>query len=307
MPSTDELLHCSDKPIHCPTRLEQIIPGASHDGPHQVLASEFTYTVPVPRKTLKVAIVGKAPASQQLAPYGDESWEIWSLSDAPKEIPRWSRHFELHDIEGNTAGDPRTRKDKWGPYWEFLKKDHGKPVYIQRPHPEVPHGIVFPMHEVKSAFPAYFTNTVSWLIAYAICIGCQDDESQPLLTDLALYGVDMAQHGIDGRSEYAHQRPSCEFFLGIAAGKGIRVHVPDSSDLLKARRLYAFDSDGGEFAAKMKARRKELHDQQQSSGEKRSKIHAEIAALQKKDKELENRQYALAGAVDNLDWVHEWH
>ena len=71
---------------------------------------------PVPRKTLKVAIVGKAPASQQLAPYGDESWEIWSLSDAPKEIPRWSRHFELHDIEGNTAGDPRTRKDKWGPY-----------------------------------------------------------------------------------------------------------------------------------------------------------------------------------------------
>ncbi len=263
------------------------------------------------RKTLKVAIVGKAPASIPLAPWDDESWEIWTLSDAPlKDAKRWTRHFELHDIDGNTAGDPRIRKEKWGKYWDFLKEKHGKPIYLQALNPEVPDGVLFPKREVLREFHPYYTNTVSWLLAYAMHIGTGDD-AEFNLTELGLYGVDMAQHGIEGKSEYAHQRPSCEFFLGLAAGKGIRIHIPESSDLLKARRLYAFDSDGGQFAKKMQARRKELNDQQQSLEKKKRELQSQLAAeTQRLQTEIQNvnyRQYALAGAIDNLDWVHEWH
>lgn len=266
---------------------------------NRLLPSENGHA-PTARKTLKVAIVGKAPSSQQLAPYGDPSWEIWSLSDAPKEIPRWDRHFELHDIEGAAAGDGRVRREKWGPYWEFLKRDHGsKPIYLQHPHPDIPKGIIFPKQDVLQHFPPYFTNTVSWLIAYALHIGT-GDSAEFDLKELGLYGVDMAQHGTGLKSEYAHQRPSCEFFLGICAGKGISIHVPESSDLLKARRLYAFDSDGGAFAKKCLARRKELTDQQQ-------KLAQENQQLKQKLEANVLRQHVLAGALDDQDWVHEWH
>ena len=36
-----------------------------------------------------------------------------------------------------------------------------------------------------------------------------------------VYGVDMAVCG-----EYEQQRPSCEFFCGIAKGKGIELYIP---------------------------------------------------------------------------------
>jgi len=42
-------------------------------------------------------------------------------------------------------------------------------------------------------------------------------------------------------SEYGPQRPSCEFFLGIAAGMGIKITIPDTADLLKTKFLYGFE------------------------------------------------------------------
>lgn len=42
-------------------------------------------------------------------------------------------------------------------------------------------------------------------------------------------------------SEYGPQRPSCEFFLGIAAGLGRRITIPDKADLLKTKFLYGFE------------------------------------------------------------------
>jgi hypothetical protein len=41
--------------------------------------------------------------------------------------------------------------------------------------------------------------------------------------------------------EYSHQKPSCEYFVGIARGRGIKVLVPTGSDLLKTGRLYGFE------------------------------------------------------------------
>ena len=246
---------------------------------------------PPPPPRLKVAIVGKAPASQQAAPYGDESWEIWTLSNTPFEVPRFTRHFELHQIT--------PRIDKWGPYWKFIKGElkvnnrstRDNPLYIQRAHPDVPHGIVFPADQVTDAFGRYINNTVSWLIGFAML--------HEGLTDLGLWGIDMAQHGEGLKSEYAHQRPSCEFFLGVCAGKGVNVHIPASSDLLKCRNVYGYNAND-DFMVKCEARKKELRE---------NMAKCEQLAAQHKAQANEQSQRALVyrGALDDQDWVTEYH
>jgi len=196
---------------------------------------------------LKVAIIGKTP-SRDLAPYGDESWEIWTLSDlaAANQVPRWSRHFELHPLDWF-----RQRNDH---LWAWLQQPHDKPIYLQELSPEVPAGVLFPKSEVLRGVPRpYFTNTVSWLLAYAGVLGA---------SEVGVYGVDMA---LD--EEYAHQRPSCEYFIGWLEGRGCRVDIPDRSDLCKSRRLYGFDH-GGNYEKKFMDKLRELRQRHANQREK---------------------------------------
>lgn len=204
-------------------------------------------------KTKKVAIVGRAPSSMMLAPFGDPDWEIYSLSNAAScgQIPadHWHVWFELHDLD---AGFQRWPEE----YKAWLQVDHGKPIYIQKPHPLIPHGIVYPWQQVFDEFGGYFNNSVSEMMAIALLNGA---------TELGIYGVDMAQSDPalhDGKPEYQHQRPSCEYMLGIAIAKlgKDKVHVPAESDLLKCSRVYAFPGLEGEHVRKGRARKKELSD-----------------------------------------------
>ena len=50
-------------------------------------------------------------------------------------------------------------------------------------------------------------------------------------------GVDMAME-----TEYQHQRPCCEYLIGLARGTGIQVDVPETSSLLKSPWLYGYDA-----------------------------------------------------------------
>ena len=76
---------------------------------------------------------------------------------------------------------------------------------------------------------------------------------------IGVWGVDMAQGGAFGQpSEYAEQRPSCEFWLGQAAGRGIYVYIPPASDLLKAAGLYGYEGDGSQMRMKIRHRIEEL-------------------------------------------------
>ena len=91
---------------------------------------------------LKVAIVGKAPSSFADAPYDDDTWEIWTLSNNAQlgEARRWSRHFEIHPLE-NFRDDP-ARSDYWG--WLRSEETGKRPIYTQGETPEVPASKAFP-------------------------------------------------------------------------------------------------------------------------------------------------------------------
>lgn len=233
--------------------------------------------------TKKIAIVGKAPSSWREAPFDKPEWEIWALSDLFKEVPRWTRYFELHN--------PQPRLEKWSKirYWDWLQKEHKdeagnlKPIYMQHRYNEVPNSVPYPKDEIIEKFGNYFTNTISFMIALAIQEGA---------THISLYGVDMAQQAVGVKSEYAQQRPSCELMLGIAIGKGIKTRVHAKSDLLKCWKLYAYDSDPDAFQVKLLARKQELQ--------------AQIDDAQKTINEKTLRQHVLAGALDNMSWLEQW-
>lgn len=167
----------------------------------------------------KIAIVGTT-ASLVDAPYDDESWEIWGLNGAYKAMKRWDMWFDLHDLDV-------LKKIHQPEYFPFLA-NAGNKLMLNAKTDEFPDAGVFPYQELASNYRKYFTNTVSWLIAYAM--------EQEDIEEIGIWGVNMAQD-----TEYGKQRPSCEYFLGLAEGRGIKVTIPESSEILKASHLYGVE------------------------------------------------------------------
>ena len=173
----------------------------------------------------KVAIVGWV-WHRRHAPYDDESFEIWGINDLylAEDVTRWDRWFQLHEPGYKNVTGCTTREEM---YAEYKKWDC--PVYMWEKVAEVPNSVEFPFKEIVEKFGNYFNNTMSWLIALAIHEGFKE---------IHVYGVDMATH-----SEYGHQRPSCEYFIGLAQGMGIKVGLPPETTLLKAKYLYGLESE----------------------------------------------------------------
>lgn len=228
----------------------------------------------------KVMVCGKAPSGLAVAPFQDTSWEVWILNTmgVANDTPRWDRLFDLHDF--NTY---HRKQPEHAALYAWLQQQT-KPIYVREHWPEVPGAVVYPREAVQKEFGGYFTNSVSWMIALALHEGLGEGD------DLGVYGVDMAQHAVGVKSEYAHQRPSCEYFLGIAVGRGVKVTIPAESDLLKSRRLYGFGDDG--MTSKFLTREKELHQR--------------IEQARQRKQQAEYEENFLSGAVEDLQYVKEW-
>jgi len=78
--------------------------------------------------------------------------------------------------------------------------------------------IKYPLEEIIKTFNTrYFTNTVSYMIAYAAYLK---------IPKLAIYGVDTAFG-----APYAQENRGVEYWIGRAEERGIEVYVPDASQL----------------------------------------------------------------------------
>lgn len=232
----------------------------------------------------RIAIVGKAPSSRLLAPYDDESWEIWTLSDLiPRgQATRCTAHFEFHPVEWF-----REREAQGDDYLHWMRSIRGIPVYMAEPIAEIPEARPFPIQDVLKHFAPhrYFTNTVSYLIALAIM-------REPV--EVGVWGVDMAQN-----KEYRNQRPSCEWLLGWAQGAGIRVTLPPECDLMKAPFLYGYGHQGNEMRKKWEARSDELKTR---IGNKTRKMQE----AQQQAAQFETEIHALHGALDSQSYYEQW-
>jgi len=175
----------------------------------------------------KICIVGFAPGKEN-APYDDPSFEIWGCNEMhmTKEVKRIDVLFELHDLEWIKEGK------RWKEHYPWLCNNKKIPVIMQKHFDEIPMSIPYPTQKITEEFGRYFTNTVSEQIAFAILIGAEE---------IHLYGVNMATD-----QEYGAQRPSCEYFVGLARGRGIKVYIPMESDLLK--NFYVYGIEDGQMS-----------------------------------------------------------
>ena len=249
---------------------------AGKPGPELVELPAGTGIEPQPTGK-KIAIVGFT-GSRDKAPWGDPEWEIWICNNLWKLVPdQWHALFDLHDHATITSDPEQTAflsgQDGMRPGGQDRVNLNGRPVVVWEPLPEWQTAVPYPKAQTLQAFRPYFSNSISWMIAAAIA---------QQATEIHIYGVDMATN-----TEYAAQRPSCEYFIGLAEGMGIKVHVPDESDLLKVAFQYGADDDSP-LRAKLEDRIKEL------AGRK--------AQLENQMQHEQIQHAQIVGALDNTNY-----
>lgn len=249
----------------------------------------------------KCAIVGFCDSSRGFAPYADPTFEVWGLNRGYLFQKRADRWFEMH---GENIWTSQQRRP--GRHVDWLNAFHG-PVYMHQPF-EVQQCVVYPLKEItddlfpdcsrvgqtdaknKLSHPEQRVSMteapyISSSIAYEIALAIYEE-----FEEIHLYGVDL-----NTEAEYAWQKPGVEFLLGLAAGRGIRVVLPDNCPLLKGT-LYGrgFLSAEGEQMSyeQLASRLKSLqHDAEQ--------VTIQIARLQGARTELV--EYVQAQMVPGVD------
>jgi hypothetical protein len=152
----------------------------------------------------------------------DEVWTINALGD----VFACDRVFHMDDVriqEIRAAAAPESNIAKMLAWIRTT----GVPVVTSRSHPEYPSLEEFPLADVLTEHPqGYFNSTAAYAVAYAIHVGA---------TKITIFGNDFtypnAHHAEKGRA-------CVEFWLGIAASRGIQLSLPNTTSLMDA--LYPF-------------------------------------------------------------------
>lgn len=202
----------------------------------------------------RVAIIGTAQSWRE-CPYHDQTLEIWGLNDAYLiGIPRADRWYDLHPFHQMSFRPPDQREVSAHevPVGAYLRphghlewlKTRPMPVYLAQQRPDFPTSRTFPKDELLAWFakywplrytrqgtvqpgPDYEVSTPSWMLMQAIAEGYQE---------IHVYGIHLATQW-----EYLQQRPNFEFLIGVAAGRGVKIVLPESAPICKASYRYAFE------------------------------------------------------------------
>jgi len=214
----------------------------------------------------QVVLLGTAPSSFGLAPFGNKEWDIWACSPGTQAASRVDRRYEIHRWEPGQEWFSEA-------YIRTLKECKG-PVRMMTQVDEVPNCSVIDWEAHVEMFGKYFfTSTLAWMMADAIVEGYEK---------IAFYGVDMA-----ATSEYHDQRMGCQYFAMLAASMGIEVGVPPESDLLRPAPLYGV-AEHSHLWIKETARAREMA----------GRLREAMTRREETDKEI----HFLHGAMDDQDW-----
>lgn len=218
---------------------------------------------------MRIALIGSAPSSVQLAPYSDPSWTIWACS--PGAIPHVKKLDAWFEIHGFPHPD-------FTPDYLAWMQQLTVPVYvIDKSLPDIPQAATLPVEDLLAKYGKYFfTSSLAWMFAMAL--------EQPEVTEIGLWGVDMA-----ATEEYASQRPGCHFFITLAQARGIKITTPKESDLLRPPPLYGVTLFESHMARKLAVRRKELE--------------AQLATATNTYENAAREIMFFKGAIDDLNYI----
>jgi len=223
----------------------------------------------------KIAILGSAPSSVNLAPYSDPSWQIFGCSPGVYAVaPRVDAWFELHRWEPGVIGKAATQVPWFSPeYVAWMSKQPN--VWMYDAVPEIPGSKRLPVDDLTAKYGTYFfTSSIAFMLACAIEDILEDRAITGDMGQISLYGVDMAAN-----EEYGYQRAGCQHFILLAIDLGIEVYVPPESDLLRPMPLYGI-SESSHWMIKNTARRKELEGRLAQANNQLEQAKHSIAFLQ---------------------------
>lgn len=159
----------------------------------------------------------------------DEVWSINSLGD----VIQCDKIFHMDDVriqEARAAATPDSNID----YMLRWLRKHPGPIYTSRLHDDYPGLVEFPLQDVMNHLGyAYFNSTAAYAVAYAIHVGA---------TKISLFGCDFSY----ANSHIAEKGRGCvEFWLGIAAARGIKLAIAERSSLMDTndgQPMYGYDT-----------------------------------------------------------------
>lgn len=201
---------------------------------------------PVAAPPKHVAILGLGPSLELYtlaarkaggrSAFCDEVWAINALGD----VLHCDLLFHMDDVRIQEIRAAQSPQSNIAAMLRWLKTYPGQ-VITSRPHPDYPCLDAFPLEDVyNSTGWAYFNSTAAYAIAYAIHIGVEH---------ISLFGMDFTYENV----HHAEKGRACvEFWLGIAAARGIKITIARSSSLMDAceafeKRCYGYDTVDLEF------------------------------------------------------------
>lgn len=202
-----------------------------------------------------VAIIGMGPSHAAYVAltmrlggrraYADETWGINAIGD----VLACDRIFHMDDLAVQEARAARAPESNIAKMLDWLR-ECDRPVYTSRLRPGYPGLIEFPLQAVLKARldgtgQPYFNSTAAYAVVFAIFLGVKR---------ISLFGIDYTLPNVHSAER---GRACVEYWLGVAASRGIEITVPEQSSLLDAcaperELLYGYDltdvtiGEGGE-------------------------------------------------------------
>lgn len=190
---------------------------------------------------MHVAILGLGPSVRQYAEitkrlggrhaFCDETWCINALGD----VFACDRIFHMDDVRIQAIRAEAKPQSNIARMLDWLRTTK-TPVITSRGHPDFPALVEFPLAEVVNEFPlAYFNSTAAYAIAYALHRGA---------TKISCWGMDFTYPDAHDAEK---GRACVEFWLGIAAERGVEIALPRTTSLMdaiypQAQRFYGYDT-----------------------------------------------------------------
>lgn len=189
---------------------------------------------------MHIVILGLGPSVRQFleitkrvggkSAFCDEVWGINALGD----VFACDRVFHMDDVRVQQIRANASPGSNIASMLTWLKK-HPGPIVTSRAHPDYPGLVEFPLADVLNKFPlGYFNSTAAYAVAYALHIGVKK---------ITCFGMDFTYPDAHDAEK---GRACVEFWLGMAAARGIEISVPKTTSLLDAMnpqsaRFYGYD------------------------------------------------------------------
>jgi hypothetical protein len=161
-----------------------------------------------------------------------ETWAINGLGD----VLACDRIFHMDDVRIQQIRAEAAPESNIAAMLDWMRT-HPGPIYTSKGHPDYPGLVDYPLEDVINVTGhAYFNSTFAYALAFAVFLGVKT---------VHLFGADFTYPN----AHHAERGRACvEYWMAIAAERGINVVVPETSSLLDAIEgspLYGFGAMGG--------------------------------------------------------------